>query len=94
VESTRTETNLLFDGELGFFGSPAFSHDGKALLFLGNNQTTQNDDDDGFARDAMSMPCVNVWNLHNKSLLQLRGHTDGVQWVGTSPDSLQVASIS
>lgn len=81
---------LCFDGQLGPFGSPAFSPDGKTLIYLSKNETTQ----DGL-REAGSLPCVNLWNTLSMSLRQqLLGHQDVIMWAAMSPDDMLVASVS
>ncbi|OKL64521.1 hypothetical protein UA08_00819 [Talaromyces atroroseus] len=84
------EDKICFEGELASFGSPTFSSDGKFMIYLSNNQTTQHG-----TREAASLPCVNLWDVETNSLqYQLLGHTDSVMWAAMSPDSMLVASIA
>lgn len=84
------EQRLCFQGKLASFGSPAFSPDGRTLIYLSHNQTTQNG-----LRDAASMPCVNLWDVRSRSLRhELRGHQDSIMWASMSPDNTLLASIS
>ncbi|KAI9925481.1 hypothetical protein MW887_005862 [Aspergillus wentii] len=77
-------------GELASFGSPAFGPDGKTLIYLTQNHSTQEE-----TREAASLPCVNIWDVQSKSLRhQLRGHTDSIMWAATSPDNKLIASIA
>ncbi|KAJ9273208.1 hypothetical protein DTO212C5_793 [Paecilomyces variotii] len=94
--SENTAGNLRFKGELGDYGSPAFSPDGKTMIFLSQNQTTQNDEDEGGEpREASLLPCVNIWSIESRSMQhRLLGHTDSIQWTGISPDNLRAASIA
>ncbi|KAJ5084121.1 hypothetical protein NUU61_008700 [Penicillium alfredii] len=84
------ERRLCFRGQLASFGSAAFSPDGKTLLYLSQNESTQ-----GGSRDATSLPCVNVWDVEKRYLRhQLLGHADAIMWTAMSPDSRLVASIA
>ncbi|KAK3357959.1 WD40-repeat-containing domain protein [Lasiosphaeria hispida] len=90
------DANLRFEGgELGRYGSSPFSPDGKTLVFLRGNQTTQYDEEEGRSRDAASLPSVTLWSLEGRAARQqLRGHTDAIQWIAASPDSSRVASAA
>lgn len=84
------EQRLCFQGKLASFGSPAFSPDGRILIYLSHNKTTQNG-----LRDAASMPCVNLWDVRTRSLRhELRGHQDSIMWACMSPDNTLLASIA
>lgn len=84
------EDNICLEGHLASFGSSAFSPDGKTVIYLRNNETTQEE-----PREAASLPCINVQDIKSRSLQhQLRGHEDTIMWAAVSPDNLKVASIS
>jgi WD40 repeat protein len=84
-----------FDGQLGLWGSSAFSPDGKSLIFISQNVSTQFDEQDGISHDASSLPCINLWKVEGKiTQHHLRGHTDKIQCVTISPDGKHLASAA
>ena len=90
VSLHEQESKLRLQGELASFGSPAFSPDGKTMIYLGQNETTQHG-----LRDPALLPCVNLWDMQSRSLRhRLLGHTDSIMWAGMSPDNTLVASIA
>ena len=55
-----------------------------------HNDTTQHG-----MREADLLPCIEVRNVETKELVhQLIGHTDAVMWIGASPDSKKLATVS
>lgn len=90
INMHELEDKLCFQGQLASFGSPAFSPDSKTMIYISQNETTQ----DG-PREAASLPCVNLWNVESRSLRhQLLGHTDAIMWAAMNPDNMLAASIA
>lgn len=84
------DQQLCIQGRLASFGGPAFSPDGKTLIYLSNNDTTQHK-----LRDAALLPCVNLWDVKSKTLRhELHGHQDSIMWASMSPDGTLLASIA
>jgi WD40 repeat protein len=90
IKLHEQEDKTYFEGRLASFGSPTFSPDGKTMIYLSNNETTQQG-----TREAASLPCVNLWDVGSRSLQhQLLGHTDSIMWAAMGPDNLLVISIA
>ena len=90
VDVHEREDKISFRGELASFESPAFSPDGKTLIYIGQNDSTQEE-----LRNAASLPSVNLWDVESKTLRhELLGHTDSIMWTSMSPDSTRLASLS
>lgn len=90
IKTHEQENRLCFEGQLARHGSPAFSPDGKTLIYLTQNEATQSG-----PRDIGSLPCVNLWDVESRSLRhKLLGHKDAIMWAAMSPDNLLVASIA
>lgn len=90
IKIHEQEYRLCFEGQLASFGSPAFSPDGKTMIYLSQNESTQSG-----SREAAYLPCVNLWDVESRSLRhQLLGHTDAIMCTSMSLDNLLVASIS
>ncbi|GKZ86045.1 hypothetical protein AnigIFM56816_000895 [Aspergillus niger] len=90
VHLHEQESKHYLRGELASFGSPTFSSDGKTLVYLSQNETTQHG-----PRDPTLLPCLNLWDMQTRSLRhRLLGHTDAIMWAGMSPDNSLVASIA
>ncbi|GKZ26292.1 hypothetical protein AbraIFM66951_002568 [Aspergillus brasiliensis] len=90
VSLHEQEHRPRLQGELASFGSPTFSPDGKTMIYLSHNETTQHG-----LRDPALLPCVNLWDMQSRSLRhRLLGHTDAIMWAGMSPDNALVASIA
>lgn len=87
----QTQHNTIFPGVcIGGFGSDPFSADGRRLVMLGYGQTTQSD-----MRESDALPEAVVWDLEaGQELFRLHGHTDAIMWVGFSPDSAHIATVS
>ena len=84
------ENRLCFQGQLASFGGSAFSPDGKTMIYLSQNKTTQHG-----SREAASLPCVNLWDVENRTFRhQLLGHQDAIMWTAMSLDNQLVASIA
>ncbi|KAL1887469.1 hypothetical protein Sste5346_010218 [Sporothrix stenoceras] len=83
------------EGQLGLWGSSSFTPDGKMLIFISNNESTQFDDQDGVTREKDSLPCINLWSIEERTVQhRLLGHTDQIQSVTVSPDGKHHASAS
>ncbi|PWY81303.1 WD40 repeat-like protein [Aspergillus eucalypticola CBS 122712] len=90
VSLHEQESKLRLQGELASFGRSTFSPDGKTMIYLSQNETTQHE-----LRDPALLPCVNLWDMQSRSLRhRLLGHTDSIMWAGMSPDNTLVASIA
>ncbi|OJJ73693.1 hypothetical protein ASPBRDRAFT_41393 [Aspergillus brasiliensis CBS 101740] len=90
VSLHEQEHRPRLQGELASFGSPTFSPDGKSMIYLSHNETTQHG-----LRAPDLLPCVNLWDMQSRSLRhRLLGHTDAIMWAGMSPDNALVASIA
>ena len=87
----RRRDNTVFENvSIGTFNSEPFSHDGKFLLYLSQNSTTQNG-----MREPQSLPHVIVYDLDlGAEAHRLSGHTDAIMWTGFSPDDQHIASVS
>lgn len=84
------ENRKVVTGSFGHFESNPFSKDGKYLLTLRTNDSTQHEE-----RDFEDLPLVEVWDASTMtSIHKLRGHTDAIMWVEASPDSKKAASIA
>lgn len=84
-----------FSGQFGLWGSSTFTADGKTLIYISNNVSTQFDDQDGTTRDPDSLPCINLWSFDEKTVQKrLLGHADQIQSVVVSPDGTRLASAS
>ncbi|CAK7210787.1 hypothetical protein SBRCBS47491_000897 [Sporothrix bragantina] len=92
---TSSESLATFDAQLGLWGSSAFSHDGKTLIVICQNESTQFDDDEGVSRDASSLPYIDLWSVQDKMTQHsLRGHTDAIQCVSMSSNGKLLASAA
>ncbi|GAT24900.1 F-box and wd40 domain protein [Aspergillus luchuensis] len=81
----ETGSMHCFPGDLGSFGSQAFSPDGKTMVYVVQNMTS-----DYYTGQCRYSPCVTLWDVNTRSIRhQLHGHTDCVL-----PDSSLAASIS
>lgn len=81
---------ISIKGRLASFGSPVYSRDGKMMIYLAQNSTTQHG-----MRDEKLLPSVNIWDVEKQETRNcLMGHTDSIMWAGASPDSHYIASIS
>lgn len=90
IKLHEQEKRVCFEGGLASFGGPVFSADGKTMIYISQNKTTQNG-----PREVASLPCVNLWDVESRVLQhQLLGHEDAIMWASRSPDNQLVASIS
>lgn len=78
------------NGHIASFGADPFSPDGKTLLYLKHNKTTQHG-----SRPAADLPHIVLHDLEtNTQKHALGGHDDAIMWVGFSPDGKTIASAS
>lgn len=87
----RRRHNTVFDNaELGGFLTKPFSSDGRLLLYVVDNHTTQNG-----MREADALPHVVVYDVDaGREVHRLGGHKDRVSWAGFSPDGQYIGSVS
>lgn len=87
----RRKGHAIFqNASTGSFGSEPFSHDGKFLLYLWQNRSTQQG-----MREPQKLPHVVVYDLDaGAEARRLSGHTDAIMWVGFSPNDRHIASVS
>ncbi|KAJ4299095.1 hypothetical protein N0V90_004339 [Kalmusia sp. IMI 367209] len=90
ADHRRRHNAVIQNAVLSGFLTAPFSSDGKLLLYVSHNDTTQQR-----MRDPDFLPCVVVFDVDaGREVHRFRGHTDSVMWVGFSPDDQHVASVS
>ncbi|KAL5373252.1 hypothetical protein DPSP01_012883 [Paraphaeosphaeria sporulosa] len=90
ADHRRRNNTVIQNAQIPSFVQNPFSYDGKLVLYVTNNQTTQHG-----MRDPDNLPHVVVYNVDaGREVHRFRGHTDMVAWAGFSPDGRYVASVS
>ncbi|OAK96031.1 WD40 repeat-like protein [Phaeosphaeriaceae sp. SRC1lsM3a] len=90
ADHRRRHYTLLQNARLGGFGSTIFSKDGRLMLYLGENGSTQHS-----MREADKLPQVIIYDIDaGREVYRLAGHTDAIMWAAFSPDGQHVASVS
>lgn len=80
----------VLTGHFPGFDSRPLSHDGKAVLYLTQSQTTQHG-----MRPPEELPQIVVLDLSSRQeRCRLRGHTDAIMWAAWSPDDKNIATAS
>ncbi|KAF2648192.1 WD40 repeat-like protein [Lophiostoma macrostomum CBS 122681] len=90
ADHRRRHNTTIKDARIAGFDATPFSSDGKFLLYLAKNRTTQHG-----MREPDELPQAVVWDIDaGKEVLNLRGHTDYIAWAGFSPDQQHIATVS
>ncbi|KAH7389430.1 WD40-repeat-containing domain protein [Phaeosphaeria sp. MPI-PUGE-AT-0046c] len=90
ADHRRRHHVLLKNARLGSFGTTSFSKDGRLLLYLSENGSTQRS-----MREANKLPQVVIYDVDaGREVHRLAGHTDAIMWTAFSPDDQHVASVS
>ncbi|THX08396.1 WD40 repeat-like protein [Aureobasidium pullulans] len=86
----KSKDLIRVNGLIGHFGSKPFSADGRFLLYLVHNQSTQQG-----MRPPEELPHVVVYDIVNHTEKHvLGGHQDAIMWTDFSPDGQYVATAS
>ena len=90
VDMHTLEGLTTVKGRIASFGPSAFSQDGKMMVYLAQNESTQHG-----MRDEELLPSVNIWDVKKQETRhRLIGHTDAIMWAVASPDSHYIVSIA
>jgi WD40 repeat protein len=90
ADHRRSHNTSIKDGRLANFRSMPYSSDGRFLLYLSKNRTTQHG-----MREPDELPQAIVWDIDEaKEVQNLRGHTDYIAWASFSPDGHHIATVS
>ncbi|TIA68026.1 WD40 repeat-like protein [Aureobasidium pullulans] len=86
----KSKDLVRVNGLIGHFGSKPFSADGRFLLYLVHNQSTQQG-----MRPPEELPHVVVYDIVNHTEKHvLGGHQDAIMWTDFSPDGQCIATAS
>lgn len=90
ADHRRRNNTVMQNAQIPSFVQNPFSSDGKLMLYVTNNRTTQHG-----MRDPDNLPQVIVYDVDaGREVHRFRGHTDMVAWFGFSPNDRHVASVS
>ncbi|KAJ4350040.1 uncharacterized protein N0V89_008661 [Didymosphaeria variabile] len=90
ADHRRRNNTVVQNAVISSFVSTPFSSDGALLLYAINNKSTQHG-----MREPNALPQVVVYDVDvGREVHRLRGHSDQVTWLGSSPDDQHVASVS
>jgi hypothetical protein len=90
ADHRRRNNTVIQNAQIPSSVTTPFSHDGKLLLYVANNRTTQHG-----MRNLDDLPHVVVYDVDaGQEVHRFRGHTDRVAWASFSPDGRHVASAS